>query len=55
MNGTVRAGIPLEWQSLSYDKFLENVISLVHAGHYGFTVEHLKSSEGLKRFFGFEG
>ncbi|MBE6521336.1 MAG: hypothetical protein E7Z68_09640 [Thermoplasmata archaeon] len=52
--GTVRAEIPEEWQSLPYDEFLENVISLVHARHYGFTVEHLKSKEGLKRFFGFE-
>ena len=40
---------------LSYDDFLEHVITLTAATHYGFTVDDLKEREGLKEFFGFTG
>ncbi|MCR4563672.1 MAG: hypothetical protein K5755_03450 [Clostridiales bacterium] len=53
--GTINAPIPEEWFGLSYDEFLENVITLAHAGHYGFTSDILKKKKGLKEFFGFEG
>ncbi len=52
--GTIRVEIPEEWQDLAYDEFLERVITAASARHYGFTVEHLKRREGLKKFFGFE-
>ena len=52
--GTMHAPIPEEWFELSYDEFLENVVTLVAAAHYGFTPELLKEREGLKEFFGFE-
>ena len=52
--GTIHADIPDEWQDLPYDEFLENVITLAAAKHYGFTVEMLKERDGLKKFFGFE-
>jgi hypothetical protein len=45
--------IPQEWFRLSYDVFLERVITLAAATHYGFTVDDLKEKRGLKEFFGF--
>ena len=51
--GTIHVDIPEEWQDLPYDEFLENVITLAAAKHYGFTVEILKSREGLREFFGY--
>ena len=39
--------------ALSYDDFLEHVITLAGAKHYGFTVDDLKEKEGLREFFGF--
>ena len=51
--GTINVDIPEEWFSLSYDDFLERVITLVAAKHFGFTVDDLKEKEGLKEFFGF--
>jgi len=51
--GTIRVDIPNEWFALSYDDFLERVITLAAATHYGFTVDDLKEKEGLKEFFGF--
>ena len=52
---TINVDIPQEWFSLSYDEFLERVITLAAATHYGFTTDDLKGKEGLKEFFGFEG
>ena len=52
--GTIRVEIPEEWFEMSYDEFLENVITLASASHYGFTVQDLKEKEGLKQFFGFQ-
>ena len=52
--GTINAPVPEEWFNLPYDEFLENVLTLAHAAHYGFTVEGLKKKKGLKEFFGFE-
>ena len=52
--GTINVAIPKEWFSLSYDEFLERVITLAAAKHYGFTIEDLKEKKGLKEFFGFE-
>ena len=52
--GTIVVDIPKEWFTLSYDDFLEHVITLAAAKHYGFTVDDLKEKEGLKEFFGFK-
>ena len=51
--GTIDVDIPKDWFALSYDEFLERVITLAAATHYGFTVDDLKEREGLKEFFGF--
>ena len=56
----IRAGklkhtdIPEEWFELPYEEFLENVVTLSAAAHYGFTPDELKEKEGLKEFFGFK-
>ena len=52
--GTIRTEVPEEWLSLPYDEFLEKVVTLSSASHYGFTAEDLKKKKGLKEFFGFE-
>ena len=52
--GTIDVDIPKEWFALSYDDFLEHVITLAAAKHYGFTVNDLKDKEGLMEFFGFK-
>ena len=52
--GTIHREIPEEWMDLPYDEFLENVVSLACAAHYGFTAQMLKEKEGLKEFFGFK-
>lgn len=52
--GTIHNEIPEEWFELTYDEFLENVVRLSAASHYGFTPEELKEKDGLKAFFGFE-
>ena len=52
--GTIHTEVPEEWLSLPYDEFLERVVTLSAAAHYGFTAEDLKNIEGLKAFFGFE-
>lgn len=51
--GTIRTEVPEEWLSLPYDEFLERVVTLSAAAHYGFTPEELKAKDGLKEFFGF--
>ncbi|MBQ6479355.1 MAG: hypothetical protein IJI44_08355 [Erysipelotrichaceae bacterium] len=51
--GTIRSEIPEEWFDLPYEDFLNNVVTLSAAAHYGFTAEMLKEKEGLKEFFGF--
>lgn len=52
--GTIHRDIPEEWFSLSYDEFLERVVTLASAAHYGFTAQLLKQKKGLKEFFGFK-
>ena len=52
--GTIDVDIPKDWFALSYDEFLERIITLAAATHYGFTVDDLKEREGLKEFFGFK-
>ena len=52
--GTINVAIPKEWFDLSYDEFLERVITLAAAKHYGFTPNDLKEKKGLKEFFGFK-
>ena len=52
--GTIHTDIPEEWFELSYDEFLENVVTLSAAAHYGFTPDELKEKKGLKEFFGFK-
>ena len=51
--GTIRREIPEEWQELPYEEFLENVLGLAAARHYGFTTEQLLARKGLKEFFGY--
>lgn len=51
--GTMHRPIPEEWFKLDYDEFLEKVVSLAAAAHYGFTAEMLKKKKGLKKFFGY--
>ena len=52
--GTIRREIPEEWHELPYEEFLENVVGLAAALHYGFTAEQLLPREGLREFFGYE-
>ena len=52
--GTIQTAIPEEWFELPYDAFLENVVTLAHAAHYGFTAKELKRKKELKAFFGFK-
>ena len=52
--GTIHTEIPEEWFDLPYDEFLENVVTLAAAGHYGFTAQMLKKKKGLKEFFGYK-
>ena len=52
--GTIHAEIPEEWFRQPYEKFIENVVGLAHAVHFGFTAEMLLEKEGLREFFGFE-
>ena len=42
--GTIDVDIPKEWFALSYDDFLEHIITLAAAKHYGFTVDDLKET-----------
>ena len=51
--GTIHAEIPEEYLDLPYDEFLEELLTVARAGHYGFTAGYLKKREGLKEFFGF--
>jgi hypothetical protein len=51
--GTIHNEIPEEWFTLPYDEFLERVITLSAAAHYGFTADELKKKKGLKEFFGY--
>ena len=51
--GTIHRAIPEEWQELPYEQFLENVVTLAAASHYGFTAEMLMKREGLREFFGY--
>ena len=52
--GTINVDIPEEAFKLKYDEFLEGVVKLAAAAHYGFTADMLKAKKGLKEFFGFE-
>ncbi|MBQ6559432.1 MAG: hypothetical protein IJL85_01240 [Erysipelotrichaceae bacterium] len=52
--GTIRQEIPEEWFVLPYEEFLNHVVTLSAAEHYGFTADMLKEREGLREFFGFE-
>ena len=52
--GTIDVDIPKEWFALSYHDFLEHIITLAGAKHYGFTVDDLKERIGLKQYFGFK-
>ena len=52
--GTIHTEIPEEWFALPYDEFLENVVRLAAAAHYGFTPQDLKKKKKLKEFFGFK-
>ena len=51
--GTITRPIPEEWQGLPYEEFLERVLDLAAARHYGFDLEELLAKEGLRSFFGF--
>ena len=52
--GTICNKIPEEWFKLSFEEFLEKLITLSSAAHYGFTADELKEIEGLKGFFEFK-
>lgn len=52
--GTIHREIPEEWFALPYEEFLENVVTLAAAAHYGFTLEMLLGKPGLREFFGYE-
>jgi hypothetical protein len=52
--GTIHVDIPKEWFDLTYDDFLEHIVTLSSASHYGFTADDLKVKKGLKEFFGFD-
>ena len=52
--GTINVDIPREWFDLSYDEFLERVVTFAAAQHYSFTPADLKGKEGLREFFGYE-
>lgn len=52
--GTLHREIPEEWFALPYEEFLENVVTLAAAAHYGFTSEMLLEKKGLREFFGYE-
>ncbi len=52
--GTICVDIPPKWFSLPYHEFLERVVTLAAARHYGFTTDDLKERDGLKAFFGFD-
>ena len=52
--GTIRVDIPKEWFDFTYDDFLEHIVTLSSASHYGFTADDLKEKRGLKEFFGFD-
>ena len=51
--GTIDREIPEEWFSLPYEEFLNNVVRLSAASHYGFTAEMLMKKKGLREFFGY--
>ena len=51
--GTIHTAIPEEWFELPYDEFLEKVVTLSAASHYGFTSQELKDKPGLQEFFGY--
>ncbi len=52
--GTIRAEVPEEWLEKPWEEFLERLVTLAAAAHYGFTPEELGEKPGLKAFFGFE-
>jgi hypothetical protein len=52
--GTIHNEIPEDWFTLPYEQFLNKVVTLSAAAHYGFTPEMLLEKKGLKEFFGFE-
>jgi hypothetical protein len=52
--GTIRAEVPEAWLDLPWEEFLERLVTLAAAAHYGFTPEDLEARRGLKAFFGFE-
>lgn len=52
--GTMTEKIPKAWFELPYDGFLSNVLTLVGAAHYGFSVEQLNEKKGLKEFFNYD-
>ena len=52
--GAIRAEVPEEWLDLPWEDFLERLVTLSAASHYGFTPEDLREKAGLKAFFGFE-
>lgn len=51
--GTIHMEIPEEYFNLSYDEFLEKVVTIGRAAHYGFDADYLRNKEGLREFFGF--
>lgn len=51
--GTMHWEILEEWLALPYEEYLENVVTLAAAAHYGFTPEILLEKKGLRAFFNY--
>ena len=51
--GTIRVEVPEAWLDLPWEEFLERLVTLAAAAHYGFTPEELREKAGLREFFGF--
>lgn len=51
--GTIHTPVPEEWFALPYEQFLEELVTLAAAAHYGFTPEILLNRKGLREFFGY--
>ncbi|MBP0968754.1 MAG: hypothetical protein J5744_01260 [Oscillospiraceae bacterium] len=51
--GTIHTEVPEEWFSMPYDEFLEKLVTIAAAAHYGFTADMLKDRKGLREFLGY--
>ena len=52
--GTIHCDVPEKYTDMPFDEFLENIVTVGKASHYGFTADFLRGCSGLKEFFGFD-